>query len=156
MGRAAGVDRAGVLRRLDGDASICPIDLTEVAALEKAFDAETGLSLGITAIVVTATVRDHGRVAGVPVDDTLSPPLTFEFSGEELNLVPSMSGGAPFPQLAVDRPGSVGRPGKAPASMSVLGHSVGVGAARRIGAAGVLVALVRRSLDGPGCSGAGG
>jgi hypothetical protein len=142
--------------------AIIAVNLSKIAALEKAFTSETGMSLGTTDIVVTPTVHVGGSLAGARVSDSFAPPLTFQMSGQELNLLSSSPGGAPavFPQLTPELAGSVGLPARAPAHMAILGRSIAVTTARRVGIGGVLAALVatlvgwrwtlrRRRMDQP-------
>lgn len=131
------------------------VDLRQMATLEGAFSHETGIPLGTTDIVVTPTVHVRGSLDGAAVSDSFSPPLDFVLSDGELSLVSASSTPGPagtsapsYPELTADRSGSVGIPVRVPARMAILGRSVGVTAARRVGLGGLLLALAAAAVGG--------
>ena len=119
------------------------ISLSQITALETAFNNETGLSLGTTNISVTPTVRIHGVLDGARVVDFFAPPLSLQLSGEALSLVSSSSSGgtSAFPQLTPTHSGSVDRSVRVPEQMSILGRSIDVLAARRLSLGGLVVLI---------------
>jgi hypothetical protein len=136
--------------------------LARLAALESAFNSETGMALGATNIMVTPTVHVHGSVDGAEVTDSFSPILPMQVNGEELNLVATGTYGAArtYPQLTPKQSGTAGRPVRVPAQMAIVGRSLDVALARVLwpGAAGasIVAAFIlwawlgrRRRMDAP-------
>ncbi len=118
-----------------------PLDLTQIAVVEKAFDTETGMPLGDPNIVVTPTVHIRGTLDGAPVADMFAPSLTFPVNEQEIDVVQGGSVAADK-ALTPDSPGSVERPTRVPAKMTILGRAVAVTGARRLALVGLILSLL--------------
>jgi len=118
-----------------------PLDLTQIAVLEKAFGTETGIPLGNPNIVVTPTVHIHGTLDGAPVADTFDPSLTFPVNEQEIDVVQGGSVAGDH-ALTPDSPGSVERPTLVPAQMTILGRPVAVSEARRLALVGLILSIL--------------
>jgi signal peptidase I len=139
LASVAPVDFSGSSAKVD-----VPLDLTKLPALEQAFGSETGVSLVDPDIVVTPVVHVHGTMSGASISDSFKPTLTFQVSGQVLDVTTTSAGdgGADSTQMAVDLAGSVEHGTLVPAHMSILGRSVAVGTVRPIGLVGLLLSVL--------------
>jgi signal peptidase I len=121
-----------------------PLDLTKLPALEQAFGSETGVSLVDPDIVVTPVVHVHGTMSGVTLNDIFKPTLTFQVSGQVLDVTTTSAGngGSNSGQMAANLAGSVEHGTLIPAHMSILGRSLAVGTARQLGLTGLLLSVL--------------
>jgi signal peptidase I len=133
-----------------------PIDLSNIAALEQQFDAETGIPLGDATIVVSPSVQVRAAVEGTSVLASDTPSLRFQTNGTELGIAVAASQAGPSSAateaaLTATSSGSQQLASSAPARLDIVGKSVSVTTARLVALAGVvlcglLLVAGRRSL----------
>jgi signal peptidase I len=120
------------------------LDLAQIPDVETSFTTQTGVPLVDPQIVVTPVVHIEGTIDGVALRQTFETPLNFQVVGGSLTVLgTSAGGGGPGdPAMSVVRSGSVVRPIKVPAQVSVLGHAVSVLEARRLSLGGLALSIL--------------
>lgn len=145
--------------RFTGDltSTVVGLDIPRVQRLLGKVTSLTGMDGGYT-ISVVPEVHITGDVAGHPLDLSFDPAMSFQLSGSQL--VPqgasdsasaaspagSASSVAPSSALAATRPGAVGTPGVAAATITALGVSPAVSLLRWVSILGLLVSALGAAL----------
>jgi hypothetical protein len=118
------------------------LDLDRVQSLIDRVQSVTGMTLGSGyTVALVPDVRISGTLAGQPIKTAFKPPLTLTFNG--LQLQPSLgsaSSSGSESGFTARKSAAVSAAGSAPATLTVLGHRMGVGLLRWIGLIGLLLA----------------
>ncbi|MGP8205304.1 MAG: hypothetical protein ACLQVK_04465 [Acidimicrobiales bacterium] len=120
------------------------VNLAGVAQTLAAADKTTGVEAAMPTLVVAPVVTFRGSVIGQPISARYAPSLSFDVSNLELSLVNQSSAGysVTSSELRQSQTGSVPRHVLRPATMTIMGRPVRVGAVRDVAGAGVAASLV--------------
>jgi signal peptidase I len=146
----------------DSTSTAVPLDIRPIEKLLAKVSLMTGMQGGYT-ISVVPEVHIKGTVAGNPLNLTFEPAMNFQFSGAQLvsqgatataptatSATSAVSGsaasGSSAQGLAATRAGTVGTPGTAPSTLTVLGVSPEVSFLRWISIVGLVLSAVAAAV----------
>ena len=118
--------------------------VADLQALLAEVHAATGIQGGTPTITVLPDIRVDATVAGAPVSDRFQPRLQFQLDPLQLRLPASPATSDATPADDVLRPhseGTITQVGTAPARLELMGRSITVTDARRVGLAALPAAL---------------
>lgn len=142
----------------DSFTAVAILDLEEIKKLTDRVERQTGAEASRHAISVVPEISTRGSLAGQPLEDEFSPSLDFWLDSLRLQLqtpVSADAGGSPE-SLEPSKEGSLeGAPSELtePNTLPVLFFDLGVGLARALSVAGLMISAAGLALVGvPGCA----